>query len=844
MARSDWFMHRRTATTRRQTKRSSTTSRQRKARQIESLEQRLLLAADVFTDQADYAPAQTAHIYASDFAIGEVVQFQVLHVDGTPNSGNGHSPWTVVDGSVDDLDGVVNGNIHTTWYVDPDDSADSTFELTAQGLTSGAMAATVFTDDGNDTPTNITTQPGWLDANGSNPVTVINAPAGFVITKVAIKSGNNSFAVPDPNNPDPGDDNTGDQHSGVITVDGTYGLGNGFTVSGLGTSIVTVTKNAGTKDISHVDYFLGTTPQGRIIVEKQTNPDGSVETFEFDPSYSANFLLSDGQQNNSGVLAPGSYTVQELAKLGWDLTNIQIVSGDTDNGSTIGGDADFDAGDNSATIDLDAGETITVRFTNTQRGRIIVEKQTNPDGNVETFEFDPSYSANFLLSDGQQNNSGVLAPGSYTVQELAKLGWKLTNIQIVSGDTDNGSTIGGDADFDAGDNTATIDLDAGETITVRFTNTKDRPVIVIGPDKGNKSAPIIKVVDKGTGEILSQFYVYEPSFMGGVRVATGDMTGDGIEEIIVAPGQGRSPEVRVFTQAGVELIQFRTLAYDVSHQGGVEVAVGDVNGDGKNDIVTTPTNARTLVRIFYNNYDSGIPLADPISNTPNVQFYDFDSKFKGGADVTVADVGTFLNGATVNAIMPDGKGEIIVGSGPSMRATVHVFDVTGAPTIVDTILPFNNKFKGGVTLSGARVNADAIPDLIIAAGNKGGSLVQVYSGLTNDSSDALLAAFATFADTSTKNMPVHATAIDTNGDGIADILAAVQGTNGKSNQIRCFELDGTFVGALAGFNGPWNIASLNDLDPHLPAGAANLVANDLLFSLLGDTYAKPKKKKK
>jgi hypothetical protein len=168
---------------------------------------------------------------ASNFLTGEAVQFQVLHIDDTPNTGNGHLPWTVVDGGADDLDGVANGSIHTTWYVDPDDSADATFELTALGLSSGEMAATIFTDDGNDTPTNITTQPGWIDVNGSNPVTTINAPAGFVITKVAIKSGSNTFAVPDPDNVDPGDDNTGDQHSGVITVDGTYGLGNGFTVS-------------------------------------------------------------------------------------------------------------------------------------------------------------------------------------------------------------------------------------------------------------------------------------------------------------------------------------------------------------------------------------------------------------------------------------------------------------------------------------------------------------------------------------------------------------------------------------------------------------------------------------
>ena len=61
------------------------------------------------------------------------------------------------------------------------------------------------------------------------------------------------------------------------------------------------------------------------------NPDGSLESFEFDPSYGANFMLKDGQQNDSGLLVPASYTVEELAKAGWDLTNIEIVSGDTAN---------------------------------------------------------------------------------------------------------------------------------------------------------------------------------------------------------------------------------------------------------------------------------------------------------------------------------------------------------------------------------------------------------------------------------------------------------------------------------------------------------------------------------
>jgi hypothetical protein len=807
--------------------------------QLESLENRLLMAANVVTDQADYFPGETANIIASEFAVGETVRFQVLHIDGTPNTGHGHEPWEVTDGVVGDfdgngtldgdLDGVANGSIKTTWYVHPDDSAGSTFELTAAGLSSGEFAHTVFTDDGNDSPTNITTQPGWLDVNGANPVTTITAPAGFVITKVAIKSGNGAFDVPEPDNVDPGDDNTGDQHSGVIYADGTYGVGNGFTVAGLGTGTVTVTKNAGTKDISHVDYMLGAAPTGAIRGQKfqDDNGDGTKNgadaglsgwTIQLDKDANGTVdatTVTDVNGNFSFTgLTAGIYRVREVNQVGWIQTTVNpndvtVVSGTNSTGNNFG---NFELGairgmkfnDLDGDGVKDPGDVGLLGWT--------IQLDQDANGTVD--------ATTVTDINGNYSFTGLTA-GVYRIREVNQPGWTQTTVNpndvtIFSGTNSTGNDFGN-----------------------RF-----RSIIIIGPDKGNKSAPIVRLVDQLTGAIVSQFYVYEPSFMGGVRIATGDMTGDGIDEIIVAPGQGRSPEVRVFTQAGTELTQFRTLAYDVAYKGGVEVAVGDVNGDGKNDIVTVPTNERTEVRVFYNNYNSALPLADPIANSPNKSFFVFDKKFKGGADVAVADVGTFLHGAVVNATTPDGRSEIIVGSGPGMRATVQVFDVTGTPAIVDTILPFDSKFNGGVTLSTARVNGDAIPDLIIAAGNKGNSVVQVYSGIINDTPDALLAAFATFGDTSTKNMPVHATAFDTTGDGIADVLAAVQGTNGKSDQIRFFKLDGTSLGSLSGFPGPWNIASLNGLDPNLPAGANKLVANDLLFELLADSYVKAKKKKK
>ncbi len=200
------------------------------------------------------------------------------------------------------------------------------------------------------------------------------------------------------------------------------------------------------------------TQRGHIIVVKQTNPDGSDASFEFDPSWSAsNFNLKDGEQHDSGALVPGTYSVAELAKAGWDLTS-----------ATCSDDSPVTA------IQLSAGEVVTCTFTNTQRGHIIVVKQTNPDGSDASFEFDPSWSAsNFNLKDGEQHDSGALVPGTYSVSEIVPSGWDQTGASC-----DDGSKV------DA------IDLAAGETVTCIFTNTQRGHIIVVKqtlPDGSSQS---------------------------------------------------------------------------------------------------------------------------------------------------------------------------------------------------------------------------------------------------------------------------------------------------------------------------------------------------------------------
>jgi len=108
---------------------------------LETLENRALMAA-LTTDALDYAPASTAYLTASDFSFGAAITFQVVHEDGL-EGGAGHEPWTVIDGSEDDLD-PVDGVVTTAWYVNPDDSDGATFLATATDGTQ--TASTTFTD--------------------------------------------------------------------------------------------------------------------------------------------------------------------------------------------------------------------------------------------------------------------------------------------------------------------------------------------------------------------------------------------------------------------------------------------------------------------------------------------------------------------------------------------------------------------------------------------------------------------------------------------------------------------------------------------------------------------------
>jgi len=93
--------------------------------------------------------------------------------------------------------------------------------------------------------------------------------------------------------------------------------------------------------------------------------------------------------------------------------------------------------------------------------------------------------------------------------------------------------------------------------------------IITGAGAGG--GPHVQAFDGVSGATVQSFFAFAPSFTGGVRVAAGDVTGDGKAEIIAAAGPGGSPQVSVFDGATAALVS-SMLAYPVGFTGGVFVA--------------------------------------------------------------------------------------------------------------------------------------------------------------------------------------------------------------------------------------------------------------------------------
>lgn len=208
---------------------------------------------------------------------------------------------------------------------------------------------------------------------------------------------------------------------------------------------------------------------------------------------------------------------------------------------------------------------------------------------------------------------------------------------------------------------------AGNVNFVDIEMVKYFAVLAAAAETGVNATGFVNLYDADTGELALPFNVINayPGFKGGVRVATGDLNGDGIPEIVTAPGCGIAPIVKVFDGLTGSLVtQFNALSTS-NVQRGVSVAIGDINGDGAGDIIVGATKGASTVRVF-----EGIPGALPnVATAPSLSVTNvFPATFKGGVWVAAGNVWNNpgvdpVNGKRAEILVAMGNGKLPTGAG-------------------------------------------------------------------------------------------------------------------------------------------------------------------------------------
>jgi hypothetical protein len=260
----------------------------------------------------------------------------------------------------------------------------------------------------------------------------------------------------------------------------------------------------------------------------------------------------------------------------------------------------------------------------------------------------------------------------------------------------------------------------------------------------------------------------------GIQVAMGDIDGDGIPDLVVAPGRNTAPDVKIFVGAPIVGLQGTLLTtipaastYGKTFKGGVNVAVADVNGDGRMDIVLAPALGTPTIKVFSNNAVSGgggsLVLSQSFNAFPDLKGY------IGGASIAAGDFDGAVNSNG------EKRNEIVVGTGVGVKARWRIYSVQGgSPVNVRTVLDPSG-FKNGINVAAGDVTGDGIAEVVTSNGSGGSSWVRVYKATGTQLES--FRAFTAAADV--PNAAVHITMRDVNGDGIMEIFAT-QGQDGRS----------------------------------------------------------------
>jgi len=130
----------------------------------------------------------------------------------------------------------------------------------------------------------------------------------------------------------------------------------------------------------------------------------------------------------------------------------------------------------------------------------------------------------------------------------------------------------------------------GVNVTTGDVNADGISDIILAADKG--ATPHVVVLAGNTFQVMASFYAFDKGFKGGLRVATADVNGDGALDILTTTASGAISHVVAFENLGQNVLG-SFYAFNQEVRNGVQIASADLNGDNIAEILLGTTGGTT-----------------------------------------------------------------------------------------------------------------------------------------------------------------------------------------------------------------------------------------------------------
>jgi parallel beta-helix repeat protein len=442
-------------------------------------------------------------------------------------------------------------------------------------------------------------------------------------------------------------------------------------------------------------HFVGTI-HGNVIMDNSAHWGGGLYTLNAgaNPTLSNNLVTGNHADSGAGMLC--------------DYLSTPQLTGNTIVGNTAtrrgGGLSCFGGADVTVTDSIFWGNQATYGYQLDLGSRYQPSVLTISHSDIEGGRPDVFVAPNCTLDWGEgmidQDPLFVSGPlGDHYLSQVAA-GQPETSPCVDAGDP-SGDPPEGTTRTDERPDTGVTDMGfhypAGELVP--------RPNVIVGLGPSPENQPRVRVFPpEQDASRLNAFPAYGFSQYG-VNITCGDVDGDQLDEIITGPGPGPGygPHVRGFEGHGTQLPGLSFQAYGTNKYG-VNVAAGDLDGDGRDEIITGPGPGAVFgphVRAFSYN-DPGT-----VTSVPGVNFQAYATP-KWGVSVAAGDIDG------------DGLDEIVTGAGPGAVYGAHVrgWNVDGGTAAAIPGVSFFafNTPRYGVRVSCGDLNSDGIDEIVTVPG--------------------------------------------------------------------------------------------------------------------------------